>query len=38
MNFARLFQSMAAYLRQNGDVRPSREIADRLARLEGERP
>ena len=37
-NFARLFQSMAAYLRQNGDVRPSREIADRLARLEGERP
>jgi hypothetical protein len=33
--FAGLFHSMATHLRQSGDLRRSREVADQLTRLEG---
>ncbi len=36
-DFARLFQSMTAYLHHSGDVRPSREIAGRLTQPGGEK-
>lgn len=36
--FAELMRSMTGYLRAYGDIRPSRELASRLARLHEERP
>jgi hypothetical protein len=36
--FAELMKAMIGYLRGHGDLRPSRVVADQLARLSRERP